>query len=167
MQTAELRMSMTKWVEKIVIGIAAAIMVVMALVWVTRLFNGLESATRLFGMMEGFTPAVGTLVFVLFGLAPALVAAAAAIPIIRGLIEDGYHRNNIERSIVSGVMFIVLCIAYYIGKLTLGSSMTGDFGSIAGTLALAYGQTAVDTLVPMIVATVALVIVRAKLVQGR
>lgn len=156
-----------KLVEKIAVAVAAVIMAALAFTWVARLLETLEGAVRVFGFMEGFAPAVGTILFVVFGVAPALLAIAAVIPIVRGLVENGYNKNNIERSIVSSVLFVALGIAYYIGKIALGGSITGDFGKIASTLALSFGQTAVDTLVPMIVAVVILIIVRAKMTQKR
>lgn len=159
--------SMKELVEKAVIGVAAAIVIVLALMWVFKLFEKLEGVVRVFGAIDGIASPVGTLVFVLCAVIPILCGVAAAVPLIRGLVENSYRSNNIERSIVACVLFAIVCVAFYICKLVFGGSSSGDFGLIAFTIVTTFGQTAVDSLIPIIISGVLLVIVRARLVQAR
>ena len=153
-----------KYLTKGVAAVVALIFGVLALMILARVFDTLEGVIAAFSVMDGMVAALGTVGFAACGVLMAGSAALATAPLIRGMLEDGaLNRVAVDRAMVFGGTFLVVCIGVWVCKLIFHAPAVGDVSSVLYTVFATFGTTAADCVVPAIVAAVILYVLRTKL----
>lgn len=151
-----------------IVAIAAIIYAVLAIICLVRIFDSVEAAINAFSSFSGVLSAVGTIGFVAVGILLAGAAVIAATPLIRGLLDrSALNQGAIDRSLVAGIVFLVICIAVWVCKLIFHSASGGDVSFVLNFIFSAFGSTATDCIVPTIIALVILYVLRMKLLAPR
>ena len=151
-----------------VTGVSAVIFAVLALMCLVKIFDNVEGVIAMFGSYDGIVSAVGTIGFIACGVLLAGFAALAALPLVRGILDNAaFNQGAIDRSMVLGITFTVLCLIVWICKLVFNSPAGGDVSAVLYHIFSIFGATAVDCIIPAVIALAVLYIARTKIFVQR